>query len=194
MTLPTDKSVLRKEMQEIRGLIPEDEIIQDSGKLAGHITELCLAERDSCIAGYIPVRSEIDPRPILEGYRARKFTVALPAVVNWGFPLVFRVWDGNTRLIRDGFGILTPDSAAQKITPAILLVPLLAFDADGHRLGYGGGYYDRTIKFLRSRAEITAIGVAFDFQGPMDIPVEEHDQQLDWVITPNQVYRMNVFK
>lgn len=194
MIQPNDKTVLRKNLMDIREVISREESARQSERLVGQAANLPEIPPGTYIAGYYPVGSEIDPRPLLEYFRTKKITPALPVVITRDAPLSFRVWDRNTLFADDGFGIPTPTSTSPEVQPKVLFVPLLAFDLQGYRLGYGGGFYDRTIKYLRSISEITAIGVAFDTQGPMDIPIEEHDQQLDWVLTPAHLYKMNELK
>jgi 5-formyltetrahydrofolate cyclo-ligase len=135
------------------------------------------------IAGYAPMRSEFDPRPLLQALAARGAQIALPAIVGRDQPLSFRVWSSGAPLIRGPLGILEPSAEAALVTPDILLVPLAAFDRAGHRIGYGGGYYDRSLEELRRSGPKCAIGIGFAVQEIPAIPALAHDARLDLVLT-----------
>ncbi|MEL7026152.1 MAG: 5-formyltetrahydrofolate cyclo-ligase [Pseudomonadota bacterium] len=139
-----------------------------------------LTGRQGPIAFYWPIRTEIDPRPAME-LCAAEGQVCLP--VTHGYePLTFRVWTPDTPLERDDFGTSYP-SQAVSVTPKTLVVPLLAFDRRGHRLGYGAGHYDRTLDGLRADHAITAIGFAYGAQEIVRVPEEPTDQPLDLIVT-----------
>jgi 5-formyltetrahydrofolate cyclo-ligase len=143
-----------------------------------------LNHRDGVIvAGYIPVRDELDPRPLLFAMEERGYPLAAPSVVGRGAPLVFRRWDVYASLAPGHFGIPEPPPHAPVVEPDLLLVPLLAFDRRGHRLGYGRGYYDRTLAGLRARRPIIAVGLAFAAQEVLSLPISDDDQRLDWIVT-----------
>ncbi len=111
----------------------------------------------------------------------------MPVAVGRGEPLVFRAWTKDTVLVRGLYGILEPSSDAEEVEPDIVLVPLAAFDRRGHRLGYGGGYYDRTLQGLRKTRRITAAGLAFSVQEIGELPADAHDEPLDLVLTERDV-------
>ena len=133
-------------------------------------------------AGYWPVRSEADCIPVLAKLRAQGRTIVLPCVEG-DYPLSFREWFPGAPLEAAGLGLKEPLKDAPTYEPDLLFLPLLAFDGDGHRLGYGGGHYDRTLEALRARMSITAIGIAFTAQCIERIPSEGHDELLDGVLT-----------
>ena len=136
------------------------------------------------VSGYWPMGGELDLRPALHGFAATGARVLLPVVVARDAPLAFRRWLPGDALVPAGFGTSVPDPSLPEGTPDILLVPLLAFDARGFRLGHGGGYYDRTIAALRgSGRPVRAVGVAFACQEMERVPVEDFDQRLDAVAT-----------
>lgn len=136
------------------------------------------------VAGYWPVASELDPRPLLRVLSDRGYQLALPVVVDRKSPLIFRAWEFDAPVIEGPYGIPEPvPGAAGLVAPDCLLVPLLAFDGQGYRLGYGGGYYDRTLKDLRDRGTIKAIGLGFAEQRHDALPHEAHDEPLDGVVT-----------
>ena len=139
------------------------------------------------VAGYSPIRSEIDPAPLMRKLAAPGVQLALPAIIAGDQPLKFRAWSPNDRLRRGRLGILEPPPDAAEIIPDILLVPLAAFDRLGHRIGYGAGHYDRTLAQLRELKAITAIGVAFAAQQVEAVPALLHDVALDYVLTETQV-------
>jgi len=135
------------------------------------------------VAGYMPMRSEIDPRLLMDRLAAADSVLCLPDVVAEGTPLAFRRWAPNQPLNTGRYGISVPSSDADELVPDLVLVPILAFDRQGHRLGYGGGYYDRTIARLRERGDVLAVGLAFSGQVRDDLPVGPHDMYLDWIVT-----------
>ncbi len=141
----------------------------------------------SAISGYWPMADELDVRPLLERLDREGRALALPVVVAKGEPLIFRRWRPGMALDEGGFGTRHPGPAAPELTPAILLVPLLAFDGRGHRLGWGGGFYDRTLAQLRARGPVVAVGVAFHGQHMDRIPDTPGDEPVDWVITEEDV-------
>jgi len=139
------------------------------------------------VAGYSPIRSEIDPAPLMQELAARGMRLALPVIAARDSPLGFRLWAANEKLLRGPLGILEPSPDAAEIVPDIVLVPLAAFDRLGHRIGYGAGHYDRTLARLRDSKKIVAIGLAFAVQGIETIPALPHDVALDYVLTETQL-------
>jgi 5-formyltetrahydrofolate cyclo-ligase len=139
--------------------------------------------RSTIVAGYWPIGSELDVRPALSHFDLTGFGCALPIVVSKGEPLVFRSWTPQTVLERSGLGILAPAATSPEVEPDVLLVPLLAFDRAGFRLGYGAGFYDRTLERLRRIKPVTAIGVGYSAQEVADVPRDQYDQPLDWIVT-----------
>ncbi|MBN9042817.1 MAG: 5-formyltetrahydrofolate cyclo-ligase [Rhizobiales bacterium 62-47] len=135
------------------------------------------------VAGYMPMRGEIDPRPLMHALAARGAHLALPVVVARDAPLLFRAWQANDALVAGPFGTSHPEDHIGNVVPDILLVPLAAFDRIGHRIGYGGGYYDRTLQKLRAATTIVAAGVAFAIQEVETVPASHHDAVLDLVLT-----------
>lgn len=138
------------------------------------------------VAGYAPIRGEIDPGPLMQALLARGARLALPAVTQRGYPLRFRDWRPGHPLVRSALGIDEPASAAPQVEPDIVLVPLAAFDALGHRIGYGAGYYDCTLDALRARRPVIAVGLAFALQQIPAVPAAAHDVVLDYVLTERE--------
>ena len=137
------------------------------------------------VSGYLSINGEIDVRPLLADLDSRGHPVALPVVMAPRRPLAFRAWVDGAPLEDGPFGTRHPAEAAA-VAPDILVVPLLAFDRSGGRLGYGGGYYDRTLAALRKAKEVLAVGVAYCEQEVSGVPCDDEDQPLDWVITDRE--------
>ncbi|ABD90334.1 5-formyltetrahydrofolate cyclo-ligase [Rhodopseudomonas palustris] len=135
------------------------------------------------VAGYFPLRGEFDPRPLLQALAGQGARLALPAIVAPDRPLAFRAWRPGDDLVRGRLNIPEPSSDAATLIPSIVLVPLAAFDRAGHRIGYGGGYYDRSLEALRRDGAVTAIGIGFAVQEIPLVPALAHDARLDLVLT-----------
>ena len=133
-----------------------------------------------------PIKHEPDVRPLLANWRSADVRAALPVVVAESEALRFREWSPDSRLEADRYGIPTP-STGEWLTPDLILLPLNGFDGAGYRLGYGGGYFDRTLAALSPRP--LAVGVGFEINRVASIRPEAHDQQLDWIITENGAFR-----
>lgn len=138
------------------------------------------------MAGYWPMGSEMDVRPALVALDRTGVLVTLPEVVSKDRPLRFRAWRPDEPLIEGPHGTYHPLTDAPLMRPDIVLVPLLAFDRRGFRLGWGGGYYDRTLERLRKTGTCTAIGVAYSAQEVDEVPTDPYDQRLDWIITEKE--------
>jgi 5-formyltetrahydrofolate cyclo-ligase len=136
------------------------------------------------IAVFAPFRDEIDTFPLAALLRAEGARLALPVIVGRGLPLAFRLWQADDPLVPQGaYGIPTPSETAPEATPDLVVVPLAAFDRCGGRIGYGAGFYDRTLARLRAAAPVTAFGYAFACQEVPRVPAEPHDEPLDMMIT-----------
>jgi 5-formyltetrahydrofolate cyclo-ligase len=139
--------------------------------------------KTTLVAGYWPIGTELDVRHTLSHLDLIGFGCALPVVVAKGEPLTFRTWTPQTPLERSGLGILAPAATIPEVDPDVLLVPLLAFDRAGYRLGYGAGFYDRTLERLRRSKRVTAVGIGFAGQEVDSVPRDQYDQPLDWLVT-----------
>lgn len=181
-TLPDAKREMRGRMTVIRREASLAFGVEAARALAAHAPALGLAE-GAVVAGYWPMADEIDPRPLMEALARLGCRLALPEVTARAQPLLFRAWSPGDPLEPGPHGTLHPLHGAPVVEPGALLVPMLAFDARGFRLGYGGGYYDRTLESLRSRAQVRAIGVAFAAQAVAAVPHDGRDQHLDAVVT-----------
>ncbi|TDL87782.1 5-formyltetrahydrofolate cyclo-ligase [Meridianimarinicoccus aquatilis] len=136
---------------------------------------------DAVVSGYMPIRTEIDPLPVMRD-RAKQTRVGVPVIDGQDLPLRFQDWTPKTEMVTGPFGAQIPRSGAF-LVPEVLIVPLVAFDGAGSRLGYGGGYYDRTLEILRGQGRAIAIGFAFSAQQADLLPREATDQRLDAIVT-----------
>jgi 5-formyltetrahydrofolate cyclo-ligase len=137
------------------------------------------------VSGFASLPEELNVWPLLRRLHGQGFRLAMPVVQAKGQPLLFRAWTPGDAMDKGVWGIPEPKADKPEVEPDVLLVPLLAFDSQGRRLGYGGGFYDRTLRLLRSRKEITAAGLAFDEQRVDAVPHLDYDERLDWVLTPS---------
>jgi 5-formyltetrahydrofolate cyclo-ligase len=141
---------------------------------------------DGCIvSGFASLPEELRVWPLLSRLHAAGIALALPVMQGKGKPLIFRAWSPGDLTDQRVWGIAEPKPDKPVVEPDILLVPLLAFDAHGNRLGYGGGYYDRTLRALRAAKPIVAVGLAYDQQQVDAVPHLDYDQRLDWVLRPS---------
>ncbi|MCE8522574.1 5-formyltetrahydrofolate cyclo-ligase [Ruegeria pomeroyi] len=152
---------------------------------AGRLSEVLAGYRGVPLSGYMPIRTEIDPLPAMAEAAAHG-PVGVPVIQGAGLPLRFSRWDPDGLLREGPFGAMVPETD-DWMEPEILIVPLVAFDARGGRLGYGGGFYDRTLEGLRAKRATLAIGFAFDAQEAEALPLEPTDQPLDMVVTESRV-------
>lgn len=136
-----------------------------------------------CAGGYAPIRSEADPRPILALLSDKGWQCALPTVSRESAHLVFRAWRPADTMTTGGYGIPEPQTDQPECVPDVLLVPMLAFDEFGHRLGYGAGHYDRTLARLRGEGDILAIGLAYAGSQVDSLPAADHDEPMDLIVT-----------
>jgi 5-formyltetrahydrofolate cyclo-ligase len=158
------------------------------------------------VSGFFPIKSEINPLPLMRrlahvpakwepvrrqghapGQESAGAQLALPVVAGRGKSLIMRAWNFGDKLVAGQWGLREPPSEAPEIAPDILLVPLLAFDRRGYRLGYGAGYYDMTIAALRAKKEIAAVGIAYAAQEVAQVPTTPRDARLDLVLTEREV-------
>lgn len=139
------------------------------------------------VAGFMPMKTEINPLPLLRKLADEGAGLALPCIVGRGHPLIMRAYKIGDAFKSGQWGIREPLPEAPEVKPDILLVPLVAFDRAGQRVGYGAGYYDRTIAALRAVKPVTTIGLAFSVQEIPQVPATEHDERLDFVLTEKEI-------
>ena len=145
------------------------------------LSNVLQAHQGKVIAGYMPMRSEIDPLPAM-ALAAQHGPVCVPVITAPAMPLRFARWTPDSAMVAGDFGALIPEDP-EFITPDVVIVPLVAFDRKGGRLGYGGGFYDRTLQVLRAKDPVTAIGFAWAAQEAQNLPLEPTDQPLDLIVT-----------
>jgi 5-formyltetrahydrofolate cyclo-ligase len=138
------------------------------------------------VSGFMPMRTEINPVPLMRKLAGAAARLALPAIAGRGKPLIMRAYNFGDELARGQWGIREPKPEAPEVAPDILLVPLAAFDRAGHRIGYGAGYYDMTISGLRARKPVLAVGLAFAAQEIREVPATSRDARLDLVLTERE--------
>ena len=135
------------------------------------------------VAGFTPFNDEIDVLPLIARLAGEGWRTALPVVLGRNLPLLFRAWAPGEPTVAGAWSIPVPLATSAEVEPDVLLVPMLAFDGAGFRLGYGGGFYDRTLSALRAVKPVIAVGVAFAAQEVEQVPRGRHDEPLDWILT-----------
>ena len=173
------KALARKAAFERRA----DAFAAGQGQAAEILADFLAGQAGKVLSGYMPMRTEIDPLPAMAAHQG---PVGVPVIIGKGLPLRFREWTPGCRMVEGTFKAMIPEEGAW-VEPQVLIVPLLAFDARGYRLGYGGGFYDRTLEGLRAPGPVLAVGFAFAAQEVPEVPIEPTDQRLDAVITEQGV-------
>jgi 5-formyltetrahydrofolate cyclo-ligase len=155
-----------------------------SERIAEHGIAFAGKPAPAIVSGFLSIGEEIDPTPLMQRLLGEGYRLCLPVMEGKGLPLVFRAWSPGEPLAETTWGIREPLPEAPVLDPDIVLGPLLAFDERGYRLGYGGGFYDRTLARLRALKPIVSIGIAFDEQKVDAVPHVDYDERLDWILTP----------
>ncbi|EEE43063.1 5-formyltetrahydrofolate cyclo-ligase [Roseibium alexandrii] len=180
LSLADEKQRLRKEALARRKAMPEVVRIEKSLALADHVSDLPIPE-GAVVAGFWPIRDEIDPRPLLDRLRQNGHTLCLPVVAD---PyLIFRKLDRGCAMEDAGFGTMAPGPDAEELRPDVLLMPLAGFDRQGNRIGYGKGHYDTAISSLEKSGPLLCIGLAFALQEVELVSAEGHDKPLAGILT-----------
>lgn len=189
--MTVSKDFLRREALAHRAQI--DRSVEDPQSACALFFEAIAPSPHDIVGGYWPKDSEFSPLDILDALLRRGNVCALPIIRSGqDRTLDFAVWNESIPLEKGAFGIHEPcrEAVTAFVDPDILLVPLLAFDRKGHRLGYGRGYYDTTLKALREKKRVLAVGIAYGAQAVLfNLPHEPHDVPLDWVVTPQKAHR-----
>lgn len=151
----------------------------DQGPAQEHLRAAIAPHAGQSLAGYMPIRTEIDPRPVMAAWDA---PVSVPVIEAEAHPLRFARWTPDTAMTAGAFGAAIP-AVIEEVVPVVVIVPLVAFTETGDRLGYGGGFYDRTLAGLRARGPVIAVGFAFEAQCLPEVPQDPFDQPLDAIAT-----------
>lgn len=189
-----DKAALRTRMLALRKAAAAAQPHAGEALAAAFPARLCPAP-GGVVAGYRPFRSEIDPGPLMARLATIGCALALPRTPARRAPhpgdgeLTFHAWRIVGPLVRSDWGVMEPPADAEIVRPDLVLVPLLAFDRRGGRLGYGQGHYDRALAALKAQGSVRLVGLAFAEQEVSALPVEAHDIALDWIITPDGAYQ-----
>lgn len=188
-----DLAEIKQQARKEASLRRKEAAQKDDGSAIGQITDHFLRaaspKAGSVVSGFLPIGSELDLRPMLARLTDESHLIVLPCVVGNDQPLVFRQWMVGDPLVKESFGTVAPADSAPEHAPDILLVPMLAFDRKGYRLGYGGGFYDRSLQMLREQKKVLAVGVAYSAQEVDAVPHDNLDQPLDMVVTEQEVIR-----
>jgi 5-formyltetrahydrofolate cyclo-ligase len=185
-SINSTKAELRREAITRRDALPADARAAAAETLASRPLPLPIAP-GAVVSGFMPLGSEINPVPLMKALAGQGARLALPVIAGRGKPLTMRSWNFGDELDRGQWNFREPKPEAAEVEPDILLVPLLAFDRTGHRIGYGAGYYDLTIARLRAQKPIVTIGLAFAAQEVRSVPATPRDARLDLVLTENEV-------
>jgi len=180
------KSIIRSDAILRRDALPAPERAKAAEAIAARAFPLAI-EPGQIVSGFSPLRTEINPIPLMRKLADRGVQLALPVVAGKGQPLIMRAWRFGEPLDSGVWGIREPKADAPEVAPDILLVPLLAFDRQGHRIGYGAGYYDMTIGTLRAIKPVVAVGIAYAAQEIASVPVAPRDARLDLVLTEREI-------
>lgn len=156
-----------------------------SRRLAAYGLDFLKVAPGAIVSGFAAIRDEINPADLMLWLHAEGFRLALPTMIGKGKPLTMRTWAPGDAMEAAAWGIAEPMADKPEVEPDVVLLPLLAFDGNGFRLGYGGGFYDRTLAKLRAKKKVIAVGLGYDEQKVDAVPVESYDQRLDWVLTPS---------
>lgn len=185
LTIEDAKSDLRRAVSAKREALSREARRLAAVAVAARAFPLPLAP-GTVVSGFMPLKGEIDPLPLMRKLAADGAQLALPVIAGRGRPLVMREWRFGDSLTSGVWGIREPGVEAAEVAPDIILAPLLAFDRAGNRLGYGGGYYDRTIAQLRAARPVVVVGLAFALQEVAAVPVTADDVPLDLVLTERE--------
>ena len=185
MTAARDLTAVKDQARKAAFAARKAAFAAGQGRASAHLAEALAPHAGRALAGYMPMRTEIDPLEAMVGHDG---PVCVPVIMGAGQALRFRAWHPQAAMVAGEFGALIPE-AGDWIEPEVLIVPLVAFDVRFYRLGYGGGFYDRTLEELRIRGPVLAIGFAFATQKLPVMPIEPTDEPLDLIVTEQGILR-----
>jgi 5-formyltetrahydrofolate cyclo-ligase len=180
------KETLRNATLAKRDAMPPDERQRGAETIAARPFPIPLAP-GMIVSGFMPLKSEINPLPLLKKLADAGAKLALPAIAGRGKPLTMRAYAFGDEFARGQWGIREPKPEQPEVFPDVLIVPLACFDRAGHRIGYGAGYYDMTIHRLRTMKTVVAVGIAFEAQEIARVPATDRDERLDLVLTEREI-------
>jgi len=186
MPVELSKAALRQEALERRDVLPPEERAAAAEIIASRLLPFTVTP-GSVVSGFLPIKTEINPLPLLRKLAAAGAKLALPVIAGRGKPLTMRAYAVGDPLDPGQWGIREPLPSAGEVDPDILIVPLACFDRRGHRIGYGAGYFDQTITRLRAIKPVIAAGIGFAVQEIERVPETARDARLDLVLTEREV-------
>ncbi len=182
------KAIVRRKLLTVRDALSKPDLDKWSAKIAAQLLTSVPYQDHQVFSGYWPIGNEVDVRPLMTMLNDKGLHGSLPVVVGEAEPLGFCTWSPGEPLVSAGFGTKQPKIKVE-VVPTLILMPLLGFTRFGDRLGFGAGFYDRTLKELRSERDILAVGVAFSVQELQDLATEPHDERLDWIVTEKEAIK-----
>lgn len=185
-----DKATLRQEMIKARLSFSKSQHLLADQKITEHLCAFFGKSSFKKIALYMPVKGEVDTKPTISYLQAQGLTVLLPLVHQKERMLSFHQYECEADLKKGAYGILEPDEMAPEVLPDCVITPGLAFAKRGGRLGYGGGYYDRTLSKVKMKKDIKIIGLCYDFQCLEYLELQPHDVLCDMVVTEQNIYEV----
>ncbi len=188
-TLDEDKGRLRADAKRRRAAAAAEAGEGAADAVCRNLLAAVTLPAGAVVSAYWPMASELDPRPLMAALAGAGHPIVLPVVLGRDRPLAFRAWSPGDALEPAGFGTQVPGADQPERTPEVILAPLLAFDRKGYRLGYGGGFYDRTLALLRPGGRVLAVGLAYAGQEVAAVPHGPNDQRLDWIVTEAGAFR-----
>ncbi len=187
--LAAKKALARKDASARRKAFHAENGENASNLVAENALTALAPKAGQVVSAFLPIGSEVDLSGLMAVLEERGCAVALPCVIAPETPLVFRRWKQGDALVKEDFGTRAPSPDAEAMDPDILFVPMLAFDQAGYRLGYGGGFYDRSLDALRRHKPVLAVGTAYSAQEVEAVPRGIYDQPLDWIVTEREAIR-----
>jgi len=181
MDIATSKQALRNEALRRRAALVTS--LADPALIAENFLNGVPLPAAATVSAYVAIGDELDPAPLVDALRSRGHSIALPRVAGKSKPLAFHLYAPGAKLVPGVFGLSQPAPDWPQVVPDVLVVPLLAFDDEGNQLGYGAGFYDRTLSNLRAHHKVLAVGYAFAGQEAPEVPHHDGDEKLDWVVT-----------
>ncbi len=190
LSFTSQKQLIREEVRFKRHLISEQHGEEYAKVIIKSFLKNIPIMPQSVISSYWPIRSEVNVKPLTEKLMLNGHHLALPAIADDRCNVTFRHYRMNDPVTMGPFRIPQPYDTAEEINPSIIIVPMLGFSRDGHRLGYGKGFYDQLLCRIRDERPVIAVGLAFSEQEIIDFPYEEHDQTMDWIITELECFKI----